>query len=280
MKLHRYTTVQEFRVQTEPLLLQNEAENNLILGLSSTMTDSPKPVNGPWLFAIEDGGQIMAAALMADPRFGIVLTRGFACGASLLTDALWQEKSPLAKVNGPTDDSQAFAKLWASGSGVQIQPGMGLGIYALQRVISPSGHCGKLRVAAQADKRTLIEWMDNFVLEALGHPATNPEKSVDAGIAKNSIFVWDIGEIVSMAACTGPTPNGIRINQVFTPRRLRGRGYASACVAALSQSLLDSGRKFCFLFTDLSNPTSNSIYRKIGYEHVCDFQEYRFASTT
>jgi predicted GNAT family acetyltransferase len=79
-----------------------------------------------------------------------------------------------------------------------------------------------------------------------------------------------------MAGHTGPTPNGIRVISVYTPPHLRGRGYASACVAALSQRLLDQGRKFCFLFTDLANPTSNHIYQEIGYEPVRDIDQWRF----
>jgi predicted GNAT family acetyltransferase len=63
---------------------------------------------------------------------------------------------------------------------------------------------------------------------------------------------------------------------VYTPPALRGRGYASALVAAVSQAQLDAGRRFCFLFTDLANPTSNRIYQDIGYEAVCDVDEYRF----
>jgi hypothetical protein len=47
-------------------------------------------------------------------------------------------------------------------------------------------------------------------------------------------------------------------------------------VAGVSQYLLDSGRKFCTLFTDLANPTSNHIYQVIGYEPVCDVDEYKF----
>jgi predicted GNAT family acetyltransferase len=57
---------------------------------------------------------------------------------------------------------------------------------------------------------------------------------------------------------------------VYTPPEKRNRGYASSLVAALSQHLLDGGRKFCFLYTDLANPTSNKIYRALGYEHVGD----------
>ena len=77
--------------------------------------------------------------------------------------------------------------------------------------------------------------------------------------------MWDHGGPVSMASATGPTPNGIRVNGVYTPPEHRGRGYATACVAALSARLLAEGRRFCFLFTDAANPTSNAIYQRIGY---------------
>ena len=69
----------------------------------------------------------------------------------------------------------------------------------------------------------------------------------------------------------------MRVNAVYTPPGLRGRGYASACVAALSQKLLDEGRRYCFLFTDLANPTSNRIYQAVGYEAVVDVDEYKFS---
>jgi predicted GNAT family acetyltransferase len=34
---------------------------------------------------------------------------------------------------------------------------------------------------------------------------------------------------------------------------------------------------FCFLFIDLANPTSNSIYRRVGYEPMSDVDQYAFA---
>ena len=75
---------------------------------------------------------------------------------------------------------------------------------------------------------------------------------------------------------SGDTPRGKRIGWVYTLSHLRGRGCASSVVGALSRRILESGKEFCFLFTDLSNPTSNSIYRRIGYEPICEFNDYRF----
>jgi uncharacterized protein len=91
------------------------------------------------------------------------------------------------------------------------------------------------------------------------------------------LWLWDDDGPVSMAGFGGATPNGIRIGPVFTPPELRGRGYASALVASLSEWLLHHhGRRFCFLYTDLANRTSNEIYRRIGYERVCDSAVIRF----
>jgi hypothetical protein len=89
--------------------------------------------------------------------------------------------------------------------------------------------------------------------------------------------LWEDGEPVSLAAAGGPTPNGIRIGPVYTPPELRGRGYASALVAELTRVQLEGGRRFCFLFTDLANPTSNRIYQRVGYEPVTDVDQWSFA---
>ena len=74
----------------------------------------------------------------------------------------------------------------------------------------------------------------------------------------------------------GPTPNGIRIGPVFTPAAHRGRGFATSLVAHVSADRLVEGRRFCFLYTDLANPTSNAIYRRIGYSQVCASREIAF----
>src|SRR5947208_8390787 len=89
------------------------------------------------------------------------------------------------------------------------------------------------------------------------------------------LFFWYAeADVVSMAGAGGRTPNGIRVGPVYTPPNFRGKGYATALVADLTSLMLDRGRSFCFLFTDLANATSNSIYAQIGYEPVIDCTMY------
>jgi predicted GNAT family acetyltransferase len=121
--------------------------------------------------------------------------------------------------------------------------------------------------------------MAAFQDEAIGGRShRSADDAVDDYLARTDggVYVWEDGEPVSLAGYGGPTPNGIRIGPVYTPPAYRGRGYASALTAELTSLLLSSGRRFCFLFTDLANPTSNRIYERIGYEPVTDIDEYRF----
>jgi predicted GNAT family acetyltransferase len=93
------------------------------------------------------------------------------------------------------------------------------------------------------------------------------------------LWFWTVdGEPVALAGAGNPTLNGVRIGPVYTPPERRKRGYASALVAHLSQHLLDSGHRFCFLFTDLNNPTSNHIYQDVGYRPVSDVNKYALST--
>ena len=96
----------------------------------------------------------------------------------------------------------------------------------------------------------------------------------DAGL-----LIWELdGVPVSVAGFGSPTSIGIRIGPVYTPPELRRRGFASALTADLSRRMLDRGYRFCFLYTDLSNPFSNKVYLRVGYEFVCESADYSFST--
>jgi predicted GNAT family acetyltransferase len=156
-------------------------------------------------------------------------------------------------------------------------------IFQLEQVQPVGSVSGQLRELTEADLPLLAEWLEAFDVEALGETGQHPYEieRLRANFVNSDIrtmYFWlDGDQVVSMSGCGNPTRNGIRIGPVYTPPDLRGRGYASALVAAVSQLQLDKGRRFCFLFTDLSNPTSNHIYQAIGYQPIADIDEYAFA---
>jgi predicted GNAT family acetyltransferase len=80
-----------------------------------------------------------------------------------------------------------------------------------------------------------------------------------------------------MVASQRETRSGCAVNMVYTPPQFRRSGYATAAVATLSDALLKGGRRFCCLYTDVANPTSNSIYAKIGYRPIRDDVEIDFS---
>lgn len=151
-----------------------------------------------------------------------------------------------------------------------------------EAVTPPEGVPGTLRPTREEDRSRLESWVGAFITEALQDDASRAAASVDRWLTQANddrrLMVWETGgRPVSMAGFLGPTPTGITVLSVYTPPEHRDRGYASACTAALTQHLLDSGRQRVFLSTDLANPTSNRIYRRIGYRPLGDATMYRFA---
>jgi predicted GNAT family acetyltransferase len=154
-------------------------------------------------------------------------------------------------------------------------------IYTLTEVAAPTDASGHVRWARESDIPLVTSWFQAFCEEAVpGDPPTDPETNVRRFMETGKLALWDDGQPVSMAGSSRGTPNGATVSAVYTPPECRGHGYASACVAALSQALLADGNQFCTLYTDRSNPTSNKIYQQIGYRPIADCAMYRFEDTT
>ena len=135
---------------------------------------------------------------------------------------------------------------------------------------------GALRKATEADLPLAREWVDAFVRD-VGLAVAVPDMAQRL-VARGLLFFWiDAGRECAMVSSSRETPSGCAINMVYTPPQFRRSGYATAAVATLSDALLQSGRRFCCLYTDIANPTSNSIYAKIGYRPIRDDVEIDFS---
>ncbi|CAN5537658.1 GNAT family N-acetyltransferase [soil metagenome] len=280
MEITRFQNARAFYEKVETFLLEHEAENNLMLGIVADLTKSTiwsdQP---PYLAVVTDNGEVVAAAFRTPPH-NLGVSRAPAEALELIADDVHSPYPTLRGVLGPKETSQAFARAWRERTGQAYRLGIAQRIYQLEHVTPPENVPGELRPATQDDADLLVNWMQAFEHEAYrdDERPRRAERIVDAYLSSDvrGLYMWIDQEPVSMAGYAGPTPNGVRVGAVYTPPELRRRGYASAVTAAVSQRMLDAGRRYCFLFTDLSNPTSNSIYQRIGYQPVVDVDEYRF----
>jgi uncharacterized protein len=279
MELITFQDAEGFLAKAQHWLEEHEAENNLILGIVFRLQRFPERTKvPPFLGGVQEAGMLVNVAMMTPP-FNLVLSGQPDPKASrLLAERLMEQSWSVPGVVGPMDTSQAFGETWEQVSGKRSSPGLRMRLYKLSQVVPPAAVPGKLRNARLEDIPLLTDWYAAFQKEAL-QDSISPEdarRQAELLVSDQHLFLWDDGEPVSMAASTRPTRNGITVNNVYTPPHQRKKGYASACVAALSQKQLNSGYKFCCLFTDLANPTSNQIYMDIGYQPVCDFGEHKF----
>ena len=277
MQIRHFSDVDAYLDAAGAFLVAREAEHNLIFGICSSLRETPERYGDPYLAVVERDRTVVAAALRTPP-FRLVLSE---LDDPSAIDALVEDNlsRTMPGVTGPAEHVRVFAERWNARGGPTARLAMSERVYRLTSVISPRRVAGSHRVAVAADRDLAIDWTEGFMREAFGEvdPA-EVAADVDRWLARKArtIYLWEDGVPVSMCGVGGETPNGIRIGPVFTPPDLRGRGYASALVAAVSQAELDAGRRFCFLFTDQANPTANHIYQAIGYEPVRDVDAYRF----
>ena len=124
-------------------------------------------------------------------------------------------------------------------------------------------------------------WIKEFSSEAIGEESEpgKAERNAVKYIAERKLYVWDHDGPVSIVKESRAMKNGTVISLVYTPPELRNRGYATSCVYHLTKRLLSGDYRFCSLYTDLANPTSNHIYPKVGYAPLGDTLEFDFEIT-
>ena len=275
MQVRRFLDRGSFLGRAEAFLMRAEVENIVMLSLGEP-PGAPSPPLGEdsYLAVVEDGGEVVACALRVPPD-RVLISRARQDALEHLVGDLASKYTTLPGVHGPEPDVSQFAELWSRRLGTPARLGMRLRLFETRgvepREARPSG---TLRVAEEVDLPTIAEWARAFHSDADPYNPSDPDEEARRRVGRRSVFVWDDGRPVSMAAWAGRTGRGVRVNFVYTPPEYRRRGFASACVADLTQRLLTEGHAFCCLFTDLANPTSNSIYQKIGYRPVCDMSDF------
>ena len=276
MRAVRYASAEAFLALAESWLLAGEVENNVVLGIALARRGRQEP--GVWFATLGRGRELVGCALRTPPR-GVLLTRAPRDALAGLLEALGPEAAALPSVLGPEPVAGELAALWSAAFGRPTRVRVRQRLYELRAVAELGSRAqGALRRAGSADLELVRSWVGAFLAEATPSDPAAPDALARERLRAGSLYLWEDGEPVAMAGSTGSTPNGVRVGLVYTPPALRGRGYGTACVAALSDRLLAEGRRYCCLYADLANPVSNAIYRRIGYRPISDAAEYELGA--
>jgi GNAT superfamily N-acetyltransferase len=240
-------------------------------------TERPQP-GRYWL--ARDGSEIVGVALHSPAHMHVVLGPMAPDTAVAVAERVVADRSQAVPgVRGEVAATASFAGRWTELRGTAAVPEEGQRLYELGALEPPPSPPGGLRPAREADRPLLVDWTAAFVDEAATAFAETPTERVDAYLSgadrDAGLWVWDDGEPRSMAALNPAVGGVVGVGLVYTPKELRRQGYAGAVVAGVSAQVLESGRRAA-LYTQLANPVSNSLYRRMGYRAVAEILEYRF----
>jgi predicted GNAT family acetyltransferase len=269
-----------FLAAAAPVLARDEAlASSYVAFATGLLRNPPSETETVYLATFAEGETFGAAVLRGSG--GLSVGASDADAAAAFAEDVHVQRgetvSRLPGVVGTRSACDAFAQRWRELTGRTHEMRVQLRNHKLTRVERVPRPSGAARVATADD----IDWVGaaqhDFITEIrLPDDAARLRALIPKRIEQGQIRIWDDAGPVAFAGWSDAPPDAARIAPVYTPPQARGRGYATALVAELSQSLLDQGRQRLFLITDLANPVSNSIYAKIGYRPQSDLFHFDF----
>ncbi|MFD2443736.1 GNAT family N-acetyltransferase [Bacillus sp. CGMCC 1.16607] len=270
LKLNQYNDVEVFKNEVIPFLEKDEIINGLLLGL---------------LLAVKDAQPIFMATLTREESLVLVIFQTspkqmiLSKSEDLTTDEINQFANLLnvsvADLPGFIGERNLIIELSKYITHLRSKiptVHMNQRIYRLDTVTKKAELNGSLVHLGLKDLPLVKEWLYQFCIDIDEKMSKEQaeEKAFEI-LERGRIYGWEVdGELVSMANASRPTSSNITVNFVYTPLSERKKGYASSCVSAITELMLESGYKTTSLYTDLDNPTSNKIYMEIGYKPVFD----------
>jgi len=281
MQFKTYTDVHKFHKAAYDVLMLHEAQNliplgNMLIGCEGTdKTAWRDPAN--WFMAtVSDDSGVLLTAIMTPPHnLTIYATDNKINAATVNCLIKGLDNIKIPGVMAEKEQAEYFAKLYTAAKGLNYEVDMDQRIYELTEVDPKVPQFGTLRLLEEKDMHFFPYWAEAFYAYVDKNETSMPlpldGEVYRHRIATKKIYILEVdGTPVSMAGITREMQTVGGVAHVYTPPYFRGRGYASSCVAQLSQLILDKGFDKCVLYTDLANPTSNSIYMKMGYKAICD----------
>lgn len=269
--VHATPNASEYLRHAGDFLSTRPVEHSVLLTTAHRIADDP-PGDAVWLWAEQDGRVVAAVQHVPPWQAYVSLLPDYAVAG--LVGVLHELRPQLGGVGGMRPAAEAFARQWAGVAGRRVETALRQGVYVADTVHHPGGVDGRLHRAEESDIEQVQRWSEAFQAEiGTQHvPRVDERPRVLSGLC----CLWeDGGGPVSMAAATRAYGGVVRVSLVYTPPVHRRRGYAAACVAAVTELQLRQSNR-CMLYTDLANSTSNGVYQRVGYRQVGEAVDLRF----
>ena len=285
-----YHDVQEFFQLTQQLLLDDEVQNlillgNLYIGVAGTDKSGWRDP-ATWLMATVSSADAIHLVAVMTPPHNITLyavdEATTAEAVNTLVAALVTHELAVPGVTARSALAESFVASYTPRLQLKPELTMQQRIYQLTQVnpaIPEIAAPLSMRMASPKDMAFLPWWLQDFNNTSFLRPlALESEVEVaQRHIENGRLFILeDAGVPVSLAGRSREMRSACGVGPVYTPPYFRGRGYATAAVAHVSRYSLERGFTYCVLYTDATNPISNSIYQRIGYHHIYDSSMYSF----
>ena len=240
------------------------------------MTPRPDAV----MLAVDAAAGAPRVAALMTPPYRLIVSAGPRDALGPLAAAVIGCRPPPPGVVGPAEMAESFAEVWREVTGAAVTPAVEMTLYSAEHAVVPAAAPGRLRTAGDADAAWVADAFVDFAIAIRASRAEGDEsrETAAAYLRRGQVYLWDVGGAPVSMACANPMPpDGARVGPVYTPPDARGKGYASACVAALTDRLLSGGGRWCAIFADAANSSINAIYRRISYDVYGTYREYDFA---
>jgi len=262
----------EFLAAAGPRLRANAASNTVLLTVAASVADSGPALYGdePPLFGWWAGtvGRV-DGAFIHTPPYSVLLSAVPTAAIDPLAELLARDDRRLVGVSATDQLAEAFAAAWSARRHSTTEVALRLRLYRLATPREPDPSApGSADVATVADEAVVREWMEAFECETGEPPGVS--RRLDKHLAAGSLTIWrdSRGTPVALAGYSREVDGARRIGPVYTVKQHRRHGYGAAVTGAASRRALDSGTAQLLLYADIDNPTSNTLYQRLGFEPI------------
>lgn len=280
MRVDFHAGARPFLAAAEPLLRTDPLSTNVMAVVARRIVAGEEPNRDDYLWATiaAHRGTIVGAAMHTPPHH-VFVSRIPRAAAKSLAQAIVSSGRALPGVNGAVEATRPFAAAWEARTGRVSSVVTAMRLYRLGQLIRPPTGAGAAVVAAApGDVDLVASWLAAF------HEEARPEAPIldwgglaERRVRTGQVHLWRDGETaVSLAMVSAPAAGVARVGPVYTPGAYRRRGFGAAVTSAATAAALEAGADNVVLYTDLANPTSNSIYQRIGYTPDHDAEERAF----